>query len=112
MEEKAKAKWGNNPDYIEYLEETPKFFPKIFKLRYFFILFCISISMAQKTESQPYELIEKYENIEIRYYPPAIKVISKGKIEEIKTSETFFNYISGSNSKNEKISMTTPVYEK
>ena len=36
--------------------------------------------MAQKTESQPYELIEKYENIEIRYYPPAIKVMSKGKI--------------------------------
>ena len=30
LEEKAKAKWGNNPDYIEYLEETPKFFPKIF----------------------------------------------------------------------------------
>ena len=30
LEEKAKAKWGNNPDYIEYLKETPKFFPKIF----------------------------------------------------------------------------------
>ena len=68
--------------------------------------------MAQKTESQPYELIEKYENIEIRYYPPAIKVMSKDKIGGNKNFRNLFNYISGSNSKNEKISMTTPVYMK
>ena len=68
--------------------------------------------MAQQTESQPYELIEKYENIEIRYYPPAIKVMSKDKIGGNKNFRNLFNYISGSNSKNEKISMTTPVYMK
>ena len=68
--------------------------------------------MAQKTESQPYELIEKYENIEIRYYPPGIKVRANGKIGGNKNFRNLFNYISGSNSKNEKISMTTPVYMK
>jgi hypothetical protein len=68
--------------------------------------------MAQQTETQSYNLIEKHENIEIRYYPPAIKVMSKGKIEGNKNFRNLFNYISGSNSKNEKISMTTPVYMK
>tara|TARA_B100001769_G_scaffold272976_1_gene268306 strand:+ start:186 stop:1040 length:855 start_codon:yes stop_codon:yes gene_type:complete len=30
LEERAKKKWGNNPEYVEYLKTTPKFFPKIF----------------------------------------------------------------------------------
>ena len=30
LEERGKGKWGNNPDYIKYLKNTPKFFPKIF----------------------------------------------------------------------------------
>tara|TARA_B100001250_G_scaffold327478_1_gene291714 strand:- start:1595 stop:2449 length:855 start_codon:yes stop_codon:yes gene_type:complete len=30
LEERAKEKWGDNPDYIDYLKTTPKFFPKIF----------------------------------------------------------------------------------
>ena len=30
LEERAKEKWGNNPEYVEYLKTTPKFFPKIF----------------------------------------------------------------------------------
>ena len=30
LEERAKEKWGNNPEYIKYLKTTPKFFPKIF----------------------------------------------------------------------------------
>ena len=30
LEERAKEKWGNNPDYIKYLKTTPRFFPKIF----------------------------------------------------------------------------------
>ena len=36
--------------------------------------------MAQQTETQSYDVIEKHDNIEIRYYPPAAKVMSKGKI--------------------------------
>ena len=68
--------------------------------------------MAQQTETQSYDVIEKYDNIEIRYYPPAVKVKSKGKISDNKNFRNLFNYISGSNSKNEKISMTTPVYMK
>ena len=30
LEERAKEKWGNNPEYFKYLKTTPKFFPKIF----------------------------------------------------------------------------------
>ena len=68
--------------------------------------------MAQQTETQSYDVIEKHDNIEIRYYPPAAKVMSKGKINGNSNFRNLFNYISGSNSKNEKISMTTPVYMK
>ena len=68
--------------------------------------------MAQQTETQLYDVIEKHDNIEIRYYPPAAKVMSKGKINRNSNFRNLFNYISGSNSKNEKISMTTPVYMK
>ena len=68
--------------------------------------------MAQQTETQSYDVIEKHDNIEIRYYPPAAKVMSKGKIGGNTNFRNLFNYISGSNSKNEKISMTTPVYMK
>ena len=68
--------------------------------------------MAQQTETQLYDVIEKYDNIEIRYYPPAAKVMSKDKIGGNKNFRNLFNYISGSNSNNEKILMTTPVYMK
>jgi hypothetical protein len=68
--------------------------------------------MAQQTETQSYDIIEKHDNIEIRYYPPAAKVMSKGKINGNSNFRNLFNYISGSNSSNEKISMTTPVYMK
>ena len=30
LEERAKEKWGKNPEYVKYLKTTPKFFPKIF----------------------------------------------------------------------------------
>ena len=68
--------------------------------------------MAQQTETQSYDVIEKHDKIEIRFYPPAAKVMSKGKINGNSNFRNLFNYISGSNSKNEKISMTTPVYMK
>ena len=45
--------------------------------------------MAQQTETQSYEVIEKHDNIEIRYYPPAAKVMSKGKINETQISEIY-----------------------
>ena len=30
LEERAKEKWGNDPEYVKYLKTIPKFFPKIF----------------------------------------------------------------------------------
>ena len=61
--------------------------------------------MAQQTETQSYNVIEKYDNIEIRYYPPAAKVMSKGEIGKNSNFRNLFNYISGSNLSKEKISI-------
>ena len=47
--------------------------------------------MAQQTETQLYDVIEKYDNIEIRYYPPAAKVMSRGKIGENTNFRNLFN---------------------
>ena len=73
--------------------------------KYLFLLFSLTM-FAQKYETQKYEVINKLDDFEIRYYPPAIKakVSSGGNFSKL------FKYISGNNEKNEKIAMTTPVY--
>ena len=66
-------------------------------------LFYFSNTMAQKYETQPYELIENFEEAELRYYPPVMKIQSNGDFESL------FRYISGGNETGAKIAMTTPV---
>ena len=51
-----------------------------------FHLFISVFLMAQSYQTQPYEVVSSFDQIEIRYYPPAMK------------------------DKGEKIAMTTPVY--
>ena len=63
--------------------------------------------MAQ-TETQQYKVLKLIDNIEIREYPPVMKVKSTSK-----TNNGFgklFKYISGDNESGTKISMTSPVY--
>ena len=64
--------------------------------------------MGQRYESQPYEVLQSLDDLEIRFYPPAI--MAKTMANTGNPFSTLFRYISGANQKNEKIEMTTPVY--
>lgn len=61
------------------------------------------------TETLPYSVEETLgENIEIRSYPEAIAVASKGN-DSTGAFRLLFNYISGANQASQEISMTSPV---
>ena len=60
--------------------------------------------MAQN-ETQSYKVIQNILDAEIRYHPPVMKV----KTDKEGGFSSLFSYISGSNSKKQKIEMTTPV---
>ena len=62
--------------------------------------------MAQQYETQSFDLIKKVDEAEIRFYPPVIKIRSSRK----NGFGALFGYISGRNSRDQKIAMTTPVY--
>jgi len=66
--------------------------------------------MAQSYQTQPYELISVHQDVEIRYYPPAMKVKVSGPLRNNRNFNALFRYISGDNDSREKIAMTTPVY--
>jgi len=70
------------------------------------ILSVHSITVAQDTEIQPYEVIKAIDSVEIRFYPSATLVQTSGGNNFGK----LFRYISGSNQAEEKIAMTAPVY--
>ncbi|WP_223943528.1 heme-binding protein [Arthrobacter sp. StoSoilB20] len=67
------------------------------------------------TEQQPYDLVQKYPHFELRRYPAHV-------LAEVQVHATFdraanqafrylFNYISGSNTAQQKLSMTAPVIQ-
>lgn len=66
--------------------------------------------MTQSYQTQPYELISVHKDVEIRYYPPAMKVKVSGPLRNNGNFNALFRYISGDNDSREKIAMTTPVY--
>ena len=73
----------------------------------FFLILPLTI-MAQ-TEIQSYSIIQKIGDAEIRFYPP----VMMAKYNDIIQGSGFgklFGYISGNNSNNTKIAMTTPVH--
>ena len=74
-----------------------------------FHLFISVILMAQSYQTQPYEVVSTIDQIEIRYYPPAMKVQVESTSSNNRNFNALFQYISGNNDK-EKIAMTTPVY--
>lgn len=63
--------------------------------------------MAQ-TETQQYKVLKSIDDIEIREYPPVMKVKSTSKSNN--GFGKLFKYISGDNDSGMKISMTSPVY--
>ena len=72
------------------------------------IIFYFSNSMAQKYETQQFEVIKTIGQAEIRFYPPVMKI----KANRNNGFGSLFSYISGKNSNGQKIAMTTPVYMK
>jgi hypothetical protein len=65
---------------------------------------------SQTYETQKYNLIDKSDDFEIRYYPKSIKARVISTSDSNNNFRKLFSYISGNNNTNEKISMTTPVY--
>ena len=71
-----------------------------------FVVFLFSICMfSQGYETQRYEVVKTLGDIELRFYPPAMKA----KVSAGGNFSRLFKYISGNNEQGEKISMTTPV---
>ena len=66
--------------------------------------------MAQSYQTQPYEVLSTLDHIEIRYYPPAMKVQVESAFTNNSNFNALFKYISGNNEAGEKIAMMTPVY--
>ena len=60
-------------------------------------------------ETQDYRVIDKIDNVEIRFYPSVMKVKSFSILDNGNFS-SLFRYISGFNDQKKKIAMTTPVY--
>ena len=78
-------------------------------LRIFLVLLTTTSIVMAQTETQPYEVLKNIADCEIRHYPP----IMMAKYQSKNPGGGFgklFNYISGGNSTNTKIAMTTPVH--
>ena len=65
---------------------------------------------TQTYETQKYNLIDKFDDFEIRYYPKSLKARVVSTSNSNNNFRKLFSYISGNNKTNEKIAMTTPVY--
>ena len=80
--------------------------------KYYLVLFCTLLffpySNAMSNEEAPYDIVDKNEIYEIRKYSDrlAVETTTSGSNNNFRK---LFNYISGGNQTNEKISMTTPV---
>ena len=81
-----------------------------FKLGLIIILFNALNIMAQKYETQVYEVVKKFDDVEIRFYPEAAKIKIKSNYSRNNNFRKLFEYIAGNNNRSEKIAMTTPVY--
>jgi hypothetical protein len=76
--------------------------------------FMTNISV-EKTNQQPYKLIKKEDDIEIRHYQASVMASVRGTETTYKESSNknfrkLASYIFGANNNSEKISMTSPVY--
>jgi hypothetical protein len=60
------------------------------------------------TDTTPYEVLDAFEDIEIRRYPPLILATVSGQGDDSAFGH-LFRYIAGNNRTNHKIAMTTPV---
>ena len=69
-----------------------------------------SMLMAQKYETQEYQVIDQIDNAEIRFYPSAAMIKVSAEQNRNNNFGKLFRYIAGNNQENQEIAMTTPVY--
>ena len=70
------------------------------------------LSFSQSYESHKYETLFSDDNFEVRNYDAVLKAKTYSEKGSNDNFGKLFRYISGYNEKNQKISMTTPVYMK
>ena len=76
-----------------------------------FFIFTLSMSVfSQKYETHNYETLFSDDSFEVRLYDSVLKAKTSSTKGSNNNFGKLFRYISGYNQKNEKISMTTPVY--
>ena len=76
-----------------------------------FFIFITSMSLfSQNYETHNYETLFSDDSFEVRLYDSVLKAKTFSKRGSNNNFGKLFRYISGYNQKNEKISMTTPVY--
>lgn len=72
------------------------------------------VNSSEKTEQQEYEVVEKFDGFEIRYYPEAVmaSVIVPGDYRNSSGQgfRILAGYIFGGNNENQNIAMTAPVH--
>ncbi len=69
-----------------------------------------SMLMAQKYETQEYQVVDRIDNAEIRFYPSAAMIKVSAEQNRNNNFGKLFRYIAGNNQENQEIAMTTPVY--
>jgi len=71
-----------------------------------------NLEITKKYETQKYDLILSEKDFEIRFYHSSLKAKVVSNRNSNGNFYKLFQFISGNNSKGEKIAMTTPVYMK
>ena len=82
----------------------------ILNLLFTIIFLNSSMLMAQKYETQEYQVIDQIDNAEIRFYPSAAMIKVSAEQNRNNNFGKLFRYIAGNNQENQEIAMTTPVY--
>ena len=78
----------------------------------YILLLILMLTNSSSYETQKYELIISEDDFEIRFYPSSLKAKVVSDRNANGNFYKLFQFISGNNTKGEKIEMTTPVYMK
>ena len=81
-------------------------------MKYLLLLTITTATMISNYETQKYDVVLSEDNFEIRFYDSSLKAKVSSDRSANGNFYKLFQFISGNNSKGEKIAMTTPVYMK
>lgn len=70
---------------------------------------CSVFGIRSGYEQLSYRVIDKIGNAEVRHYSPRAAAVVSGMKDDNEAFKVLFRYISGQNSSNENVAMTTPV---